>query len=204
MKPIEQVFAFPLSWPDGWPRTKDRQSAPYRATYATTIKDLVANLRLLSAENVVLSSNAPCRSDGMPFSDAAQVKIKDPGVAVYFHRKGHQQVLACDRWLTVLDNIRAIGLTVEALRAIDRAGATELLNRAFTGFKALPPQGSVVVTQPQWWHVLGVQSLADAATIKAAYRKLAAQHHPDVGGDDGAMARINQAYEQAKAERAGL
>jgi curved DNA-binding protein CbpA len=31
--------------------------------------------------------------------------------------------------------------------------------------------------------------------VKAAYRSLAAQLHPDAGGDDRAMRRINEAYQ---------
>ncbi len=52
--------------------------------------------------------------------------------------------------------------------------------------------------------MLGVPAGASQATIKAAWRKLARQHHPDVAGSDpGAaraatrkMAEINRAYEQ--------
>jgi hypothetical protein len=52
------------------------------------------------------------------------------------------------------------------------------------------------------YEVLGVARTADAATIKAAWRKLARAHHPDLTGDDPAasrvatrkMAEINDAY----------
>jgi cytochrome c5 len=50
-------------------------------------------------------------------------------------------VIACDSYSTVRANMRAVGATVEALRAIQRHGATSLLERAFTGFAALPPKG---------------------------------------------------------------
>jgi curved DNA-binding protein CbpA len=42
--------------------------------------------------------------------------------------------------------------------------------------------------------VLGVQRLADRRTIQAAYRALARGAHPDFGGDDSSMARINEAW----------
>jgi len=43
--------------------------------------------------------------------------------------------------------------------------------------------------------VLGVDLGADRAAIRAAYRRLARAHHPDVdGGSDAAMARLNEAW----------
>jgi curved DNA-binding protein CbpA len=57
--------------------------------------------------------------------------------------------------------------------------------------------------------VLGVDRDASAATIKAAWRRLAREHHPDVVGPDPAalrratrqMAEINTAYEALRVDR---
>lgn len=44
---------------------------------------------------------------------------------------------------------------------------------------------------------LGLSTGATVGQVKAAYRTLATQHHPDRGGDPAAMARINEAYGKA-------
>jgi curved DNA-binding protein CbpA len=41
--------------------------------------------------------------------------------------------------------------------------------------------------------VLGVARNADRRTIQTAYRALARKAHPDFGGDEDQMARINEA-----------
>lgn len=46
-----------------------------------------------------------------------------------------------------------------------------------------------------YYTVLGVQQNASEQEIKSAYRKLARQHHPDVGGDEDSFKTIAEAYE---------
>lgn len=46
------------------------------------------------------------------------------------------------------------------------------------------------------WSVLGVARDASSEDIKAAYKRLAREHHPDLGGDQEKFIAINQAYEQ--------
>lgn len=82
--------------------------------------------------------------------------------------------------------LAAIAATLEAMRAIERHGGAEILDRAFTGFTALP-------SPEQWFQVLAVAAVATREEIEEAYRREAMKHHPDRGGDSAQMARINQA-----------
>ena len=52
--------------------------------------------------------------------------------------------------------------------------------------------------QFSWHETLGVPPNADAGKIRHAWARLAHAHHPDKGGTQAQMARINEAHEQAK------
>jgi hypothetical protein len=123
----------------------------------------------------------------------------DPGVAVYFKRKGVEVCFACDKYDAVWKNMRAIQRTVEALRGIERWGSSTLLERAFTGFTALPEK-----TGPSCWDTLGIAPTNDEGAIVAAWRGKAKEAHADVGGSHEAMVALNEAKDIALATaRAG-
>ena len=94
----------------------------------------------------------------------------------------------------VADNIHAIALAIEAMRALERHGTPQLLEAAFRGFAALPAPATAV----SWRDVLG-----DCRTLEAAehaYRTKAREAHPDAGGSHDDMAELNAAIEAARAE----
>jgi len=49
-----------------------------------------------------------------------------------------------------------------------------------------------------YYHALGVSQNASDDQIKKAFRRLAAQHHPDKGGDQKKFQEINEAYDTLK------
>lgn len=49
--------------------------------------------------------------------------------------------------------------------------------------------------------VLGVSPRASPEQVRERYRELALAHHPDRGGNEAEMRRINDAYEQIRARR---
>jgi hypothetical protein len=159
-------------------------------TLDQAVKEAVAELTRMGAKDVVLSSNMR-----VGLIRSSETELKDPGVALYWTSKsGQPMVMACDGWSRLRDNVRAIGLTLAALRAIERSGASQLLERVFTGFQALP-EGS-----PDHWNVLGLERGTSEDRLSARYRELARKLHPDHGGTDAQMAKVNQAYSDALRE----
>ena len=49
-----------------------------------------------------------------------------------------------------------------------------------------------------YYDTLGVSETASDNEIKSAFRKLAAQHHPDKGGNETKFKEINEAYDTLK------
>jgi hypothetical protein len=189
--PIE---AYPLTWPAGRPRTpvSRRRGGQFQVPFTQAREELLYSLSLLGASRVIISSNVPLRQDGLPRADSREPS--DSGVAVYFQRDKKPFVIACDTYNQVRQNLRAIGATVEALRSIQRHGASSMLEQAFTGFSALPPART---GEPSWWEVLGVPATATLDEIRAARDALALRNHPDMGGEHDVMAAVNRAFDRA-------
>ena len=115
---------------------------------------------------------------------------------MYFLRNGEQKALACDTYDLCGCNIWAIAQVVSYFRAMECYGCTEVLDRAFTGFTALP-ENAGESTERTWWEVLGVSERSDAGEVKRAYRELAKIHHPDVSGGNDKFLEVKRAYEMA-------
>lgn len=202
----EGLTAYPLCWPHGQARTPDfkvsKSNFSNRGVGGLANGDeMLRQIRLMGGQDIVISSNIPVRNDGQPYADASRRIIRDAGVAVYFIRKRQPVCFACDRWQTPAENIRAISLTIEALRGIERWGSAEMVDRAFTGYLAL--EGPMVTPAKKTWRqVLGYESghCPPLEGVKQKYLQLSIVNHPDCGGDHDLMAQINQAWQEAQDE----
>ena len=186
-----------LHWPKGRERTPEpkRKAARFKVSLTTAIDDLLHELDRLGAKYVTISTDCPGYTKSGVWRPYADAVYNDPGVAVYFDLNGDQMCMSCDCWELVDDNMRAIGLTIAAMRGIERWGASDAVNRAFTGFRhALPAAGD------DWKTVLGLTKSATMNDVKQAHRRLAREAHPDQGGNEHEMVRINQAVEAARRE----
>jgi hypothetical protein len=181
------VSRYPLAWPAGWPRRGSRIASSFKVSFDKALAQTQAEIERLDGCYPVLSTNYPLRLDG---TLVRQREPADPGAAIYFSLKDKQRVFACNTFLTVGDNIRAIGLTIEAFRRIERYGASTMMERALEAFTALPAP-----LDP--WQILGIPAGSPVDKVEAAFRALAKQHHPDLGGSAAKMAELNRARELA-------
>lgn len=185
---------YPLRWPNGWPRTQSQKHPLFQSkSIDWEANDVVRELKLMGAKNIIINSNMQYRQDGMPYT---RQNVYDSGVAVYFNLNGEEQCVPCDKWVRLEDNLRAIAKTINSLRGIERWGAKDMVNAAFRGFKALPASYEMPAPKRDWWVVLGVAQDANALEVKAAYRDHIKLHHPDVGGDAAEFKQIKEAYEE--------
>jgi len=192
------IEAYPLQWPVGYPRTKWPTNG-YRFTpksFAVERDGLISELKRMGARDVVLSTSVPLRQDGLPYATFGKKTVPDVGVAVYFTIDKEPMTLCCDKWNSLEANIRAIQMSVDAMRSLDRWGVSEILKRVFTGFKAIPEK----VDAKPWWEVLGVSAQSSKEDIKKAYWRLAKIHHPDTGGNLHDFNRISDAYQFAMSQ----
>lgn len=201
--------AYPLQWPAGWPRTKSAhiiegkyqfrrpgRSNPFW-TFAAARDALIDEVRRLGATAFVLSSNF--KVDRNEIAIEPSRRPQDQGVAMYFVLNGRQRVMARDKFTRFEENCRSLTLAIEAMRALERHGGGTMMERAFSGFDALPPPDATPVRPTRTcWRVLGVAPSATDAEIDAAYRRLAKDLHPDAGGTAEDMAELNAARARAK------
>lgn len=188
------VPAYPLCWPDRFPRTlaMHRQAGAFKTTLPAAIKNVQGALRRFAADSrramsdVVISTNAALGMD----------RPSDPGVAVWFTWDGLQVCIAVDRYSQLAANLQAIYHVIEARRVELRHGGLEITKATFQGFLALPAPAS----RP-WWEVLELSREATAAEITQRFRAKAMTAHPDKGGDAEAFAEITRARDTGLKER---
>lgn len=192
-QPIE---AFPLTWPDNYKRThpsRIRRNWPFwRGTLDKHRRGLVEEVRKLGGSDLIISTNMPLRKDGQIHAGAGEPV--DAGVAVYFTWNNKPMCFACDQFETVRENVRSIALTIESIRAIERYGASDMMERAFRGFTALPEKAG-----EYWRDVLEIPTEAKVTTeqVEKQFRFFALVKHPDKGGTIEEWQQLVNARENA-------
>lgn len=211
-----------------WPQadTKTRQAPRFTSTWGQTLSLLDAELGHLKAKDVVLETfhrRQDLRNDGWPKADARVPP--HPGVIVSFAssfgplRYLTDQFTSGSYWVASIGthghpgyvpsktvpypgwqaNVRAIALSLEALRAVDRYGVSRR-GEQYTGWNALPPGRPMgpAMTVEEAMGFLGIprdQRIEEFSVedIEANWKRQAKEAHPDLGGDPGVFRKITEA-----------
>lgn len=162
------------------------KEARFRTEYNRTLELLEYELGQLKAREIVIESGftfAELRNDGWPRGGTTPIH---PGVILYFHSKDGPLRFPCGTYNDYRDNLHAIALTLENLRAIDRYGVT-LGHQQYLGFAALPAAGIRTVEDAAMFLAAqgrGRQAdsefvMRDKDAMSQLYRLAAARLHPD-------------------------
>ncbi len=160
-----------------WPRkfTDPRVNHPFRRTVknypfskaevdqTATLKLLRKELKFLEAKNVVLQIAVPAESITINGRMKENRNAPShPGVIMSFDSKYGPLAYPADRFKTWQANVRAIAVSLENLRRVDRYGVTQT-GEQYSGFKQIPAKvGGIdpheLVAGWAGWNVDGVKA----------------------------------------------
>lgn len=187
-----------------------RSNSRFRAAWPATQELLDTELRHLGGKNVVLGLDVPeqsIRVDGRGL--LAHTVLATPGVEIAFDSTHGPLVYRCDEFgagvrvthLHWQDNVRAIALTLQALRAVDRYGSSHS-GEQYAGYRQIAADPEKLTSAA----ALEIVLAAAGATITdygpelnshlpSIWAKARRNTHPDRGGPRA---------EWDKVERAGI
>lgn len=152
--------------------------SPFKASWSRTVALLAKELHAHGASSVVLEVDLreqDLRQDGLPRADR---NARSPGIVLSFKANAvsgapelRYEVATFTDWR---DNVRAIALGLEALRAVDRYGVTRR-GEQYAGWKQLA--AGTVGSGGNVAH--GRQLIKEAGSVKQALHDA----HPDHGGE---------------------
>lgn len=172
------------NWPNRRPlRSSDeRERSRFDSSWSQTLNLLSYELGRIGAEAVVIQlalEDQDIRRDGWP---RATARPEHPGVIIEWQVGDRWSRMAANRYTNWQDNLRAVALSLEALRSVERWGAVE-----GEQYEGLQLEIEAVGSSPS-----AAQELLDSygglrAALKAA--------HPDQGGDPEEFRRVQEARE---------
>ncbi len=172
-----------------WPYPEQpHRPALFKAGYADTLEKLEYEIDRLDGSEVIIgivTDSSMIRMDGKPYE---RMRTNHAGVEVSFEvPDGRRLVFHTDvhsgygnSWQ---DNLRAIALGLESLRAVSRYGITTGIGEQYAGFLRLETSQA----DPERGRAL----VEEAGSLKQALMA----NHPDHGGDPRRFADV-QAYRQ--------
>jgi len=102
--------AYPLTWPDAFPRSKARQRSQFKTSLSSALTNVRKSLEAFGRDSgkpvtgIVLSSNVSLGNE----------RPADPGIAVWFAWDGMSICIPVDRYEKPEENLQAIHHVLEA------------------------------------------------------------------------------------------
>jgi len=181
---LKAHFARLDSWPG--PRTETREEGQWKASWLQVLDLLEYELGRLDATDIVIQIEDPegikgIRNDGS-YRMVTQYHFPDkPGVVLTFESPKGSISMPCDRYFDWKNNLRAIGLALKALRAVDRYGVTRG-NEQYKGWARLeapspePDREGAIETIAS---ILNAPRDAVAQNPAAFVKEARIRYHPD-------------------------
>jgi hypothetical protein len=229
------MIAFKFEALERWPYGKEGgRRATFRSNYNKTVAQLRVELERAHARNVFIQTGhrgEDIRFDGLPKANARLPRF--PGICLVFEKwkpagmhntqgqpLGIYETLEfpCATFDNWEDNLRAVVLTLEALRAVARygvsgtgaegAGKTDEAKQ-YSGFarKRIADEGArhdgrqemtveaaaniLVANAEGGWTIASV--LQGRAEMESCFKAAAKRSHPDAGGTENAFVAVSQA-----------
>lgn len=207
--PTPRYVALPAKWPGrkrgaGW---KPKRSPFKGHNWSRIEKELLEEIARINGRDVTIALDirnpGHFRADGGIRADARPVTS---AVVVSFTRPdGRKLVFPCDAYAFWQDNVWAVRLSLEALRAVDRHGVTAG-DQQYEGFAALPPGGKAGMTVEDARafvaELSGIEesALAFPTVLTMALRTARSKAHPDAGGSTESFQKLEEAVRILEAE----
>jgi hypothetical protein len=195
-----------------WPgvMTEDRRMSIFGSvTIGSTIKLLKHELRMANGSDPMIAiaiKDSQIRRDGYPKTDATP---SHPGVIVSFDTKYGRLVYKCDTFRHWSVNLRAIALTLQALRKPDRYGVLNA-GEQYTGQRLLTAGGAATTMNVEEAAKLiasyadnkrGAEKLllSEPQMVDVFFRTASRRAHPDAGGTADRMDQLTKARDTLRA-----
>lgn len=195
---IDARFVPIAQWPG---KQRNPRPSDFSAKYGDTLNLLERELRAIGAKKIIIQAyfrENQIRNDGWPYSS---VNPSRPGVILTFESKKGTLNLPCDTFMVWHDNLRAIALSLEALRKVDRYGVTQN-NEQYKGWAQLEAPAAGGMSNEAAARFVEARCgigwpaiLSDANIYRDAYKAAAMNCHPDRGGTHDLFVTLQQAKE---------
>jgi hypothetical protein len=186
-------------WTDPLTPADVRRPSPFKVAYEKTLDLLFREAGMLDATRLVLQVDltaSQIRHDGLPKAGARYGS--NPGVIVSFDSRYGPLRYATDAYTDWRANLRAITLSLEALRAVDRYGVSRR-GEQYRGWTAITAGSGAGLFSTRneaetWLRKAAAEEGIDSwSSWDSLCKALTKRLHPDAGGSDELFKRLGAA-----------